>query len=404
MNNVVKRLITVLISLFLISYVAYQAYLALYNPLRTVRAESSTVRDFISADAFVVHDETLIQASTGSGVIDYTRADGESVAVGGVVANVYATVQVAENHNKLQGINDRIARLKQAGTYDGTTQVDLSALDEEIDGKFLSLADAASSSGLDKLDDTEPNLIDLLNKKQLATGEVNNFDAEIASLQQQASVLSPKSVSGVINIVSPVSGCFVSTIDGFEGMYDISKILDIKTSDIQRLMAAKTEVKSGTIGKVISEYQWYVTCVLSSDDALKLKVGNQISVQFLLSSESEVPVTVMAINKSGDSCAVVLQCDYMTGKLAVMRRQSIQIVTRDITGIKIANDYIHIVNGQKGVFVLEGNTVGFRNIVLVYSGNGYTMSGIDSSDSKRLQVYDSVIENGDDLYDGKVIK
>ena len=148
----------------------------------------------------------------------------------------------------------------------------------------------------------------------------------------------------------------MSSIDGYEGMFDIKKILDIKPETVSSLLSAKPAVKSGYIGKVVSEYEWYVTCVLDRNEALNLKVGDSEAVQFLLSSESEVPVTVAAVNYSGNSCAVVLKCEYMTSKLAVMRKQSIQIIIRDITGIRVSNENIHIVNGQKGCFVLFGNT------------------------------------------------
>jgi hypothetical protein len=93
----------------------------------------------------------------------------------------------------------------------------------------------------------------------------------------------------------------------------------------------------------------------------------------------------------------------MTGKLAVMRRQQVEIVSSEVNGIKIENDSINIVNGVKGVFILKGNTVAFRRIEPVYSGNGFTVSAVDTTDSKRLQVYDSVIIGGDDLYDGKIV-
>jgi hypothetical protein len=403
MNNVIKRLITIFISLFLLAYVGYQAYLGFYHPIRTVKAQSSTATDSIPANAFVVHNETLISADVGTGVIDYTRANGERVPLGGAVANVYASAQDAENQSSLQEIKNKIAQLQDSGTYEESTAADLNVLSGDIDDKILSLAQAASASDINSLDDTSNALLAMLNKKQLATGTVRDFSAQIAALQKQETALAAKTTGSVKAVTSPISGCFVSNVDGYEGMVDISKILDISASDIVKLESAKPAVKSGAVGKIVSEYEWYITCVISNDNALKLKVGNQISAQFLLSSESAVPVNVAAINKSADGCAVVLECDYMTSRLAVMRNQSINIITRQVTGIKLSNDVIHIVNGQKGVYVLEGNTVNFKNIEPAYTGNGYTMSEIDSTDSKRLQVYDSVIEDGDDLYDGKIV-
>ena len=404
MSNLARRLITIFLSLFLISYVGYQAYLAFYNPLRTVRAQSSTVRDTISANAFVLHDETLIQADVGSGVIDYTREDGGRVPKGGNVATIYANAQDAQNAEQLATINDKIAALQSAGSYLDSAALDLNVLDGELGDSFLNLADAASTSDVGSLGDASQSYLNLQNEKQLATGAATSYADVIASMQQQAAALQAKIGGGARAVTSPVSGCFVSAVDGYEGMYDISKILSIRPDNVKSLLSAKPSVKPGYVGKVVSQYEWYITCNLDRDDALKLKPGTDVGVQFLLSSQSQVPATVAAVNNSGDSYAVVLKCEYMTSKLAVLRKQSIQIILKDVTGIRVSNDDIHIVNGQKGVYVLAGNAAKFKNIVVNYSGNGYSMSAIDSTDSKRLQVYDSIIENGDKLHDGKVIK
>ena len=111
-----------------------------------------------------------------------------------------------------------------------------------------------------------------------------------------------------------------------------------------------------------------------------------------------------AINRCSDGYAVALECGTMTDKLSVIRKQNIQIIASEITGVKVPNSMIHVVNNTPGVYVLEGNTIVFRKIQPQYTGNGYTVSAVDPSDDSLLQVYDEAVVNGDNLYDGKVVK
>lgn len=403
MNGIVKGILTALLSLFLIGYVGYQAYHALYRPVTTERVYGGTVRDTITTEGFVLHNEKVITADTGSGVVDYTREDGERVSVNGVVANVYSNAQDAANARRAAQLDSEIAALSASGGGTGGSSADVTTLDTQISDCLRDLVDQTDSSTLDSLSDMRGQLLQMLNAKQLATGEAQDFSARIAQLQQQKNALG-KNTGRVKSITVPVSGYFVSSVDGYEGMYDTGKIQSITTADIQKLESAKPQPQSGAVGKVVSDYEWYIVCRVGETDARKLKVGQSIDAQFMLSSAGEVPVTVEAINRCSDGYAVVLQCGTMTDKLAVIRQQTVQIVASEITGVKVANSMIHVVNNTPGVYVLEGNTIVFRKIQPQYTGNGYTVSTADPSDDSLLQVYDEVVVNGDNLYDGKVVK
>lgn len=397
MSVILKRLLTIAASVLLLAYVVYQGYLTFYHPMRTQKAQSSTVRDSVTVQLLMLHSDTVITGSAGAGVIDYTRGNGERVPKGGVIANVYASAQDAQKAAKLAAINAKIAKLRQ---YGGTASGDVAALDSDIGSQMLSLADASSASGLESIEAAGDKLLDLLNRKQVETGTVKDFTAVTAALTKQAADLGTVNPTGTIS--SPVAGCFVSTTDGYENV-DVSSITSLSTSALQKLLSRKTSAQAGAVGKVISGGEWYMAAKISKDDAVRIPKGASMTVRFPSSSQDDVPVTVRAVNKSSDGCALVLGCGSMTDKLAVMRRETAELVIDNVTGIKIDNDNIHIVGSDKGVYILRGNTVQFKKIVPVYSGNGFTVSGIDSADSSRLQVYDSVIIGGDDLYDGKIV-
>lgn len=402
-GGLARGVVTGVLSLLLLFYVGYQAYHALYHSVTTQRVAATTVRDSFTAQGVVLHSETVLTADVGTGVVDYTRSDGERVAKNGTVAGIYSNAGDAAKAAALTRLQSQIQTLKTAGSSADVSAADVNVLDSRIDESLIELAGLTSSpGGLADLAQAQSRLLGVLNRKQLATGEVSDFGARIEKLQQQADALG--SVKPVRSVTSPVAGYFVAAADGYENLYDTAKVLSISTADIQKLESAKPHAPAGAIGRVVSDYEWYVVCTVPNSDARRLKVGAAASMQFLLSSEGEVPVTVAAVNRAGDSSAVVLRCGVMTDKLAVIRRQTVQIVVSEISGLRVPNSVIHVLHNVKGVYVRNGNTIRFKTIQPLYSGKGFTISAADPTNGNLLQVYDEAVVKGDNLYDGKVVQ
>jgi hypothetical protein len=403
MNSILKRILTVLISLLLICYVAYQGYSALYNPIRTMRADSGTFEDDINTDGFVLHNETVITQKP-SGVVDYLLQDGSSIAKDGEVAAVYKTAQDASNQHKIQQLSYQIQQYQQIGSSDEAASIDVDVLDSEIEKSFLQLSEDSDGSSAQNIESDRSDLVTLLDKKQLATGEIKDFSTQIANLQKQESQLSNNTGGQIGTVTAPVAGYFVSQVDGLENMYNAQNALSITADDVKKLLSAAPVSHQNVVGKVITGFDSYIVCNIDANDTYKLQVGNTLAIRFLLSSVGDVPVTVAAINQDSSGYAVVFKCDYMSSPFSVIRRQKIEIVADTYTGIKVPDSDVYIVNGSKGVYIRNGSIVQFKKIEQIYSASGYVVSAIDPSNQGNLQIYDEVIENGDDLYDGEFIK
>ena len=70
--------------------------------------------------------------------------------------------------------------------------------------------------------------------------------------------------------------------------------------------------------------------------------------------------------------------------------------------MKVNNKAIRELNGEKGVYVQRGNLIQFRKINIITSAEEYSIVEC-VMDSSYLQQYDTIITEGVDLYDGKVI-
>lgn len=402
-NGTLKWFLRVALSLFLLAYVGVQAYHAIYHPVHSQRVTLSTVQDTITADSISLHAETVLKSDT-AGVIDYTRSNGERVSKGGVVANIYPTEQDAQNEQALQELQGKITQLQTLSDTGNAGITDVNVLDAALRENLLKLADVTTDSDLNGLSDARENVLNYLNRKQLATGAVTNFNDAVAALQKQADALKAKISTSGRAVTAPLAGYFVETTDGYENAYDVSNITSIKPADVQKLLSEKVTPPAGTAGKIVSEFEWYVAALITPNQAHRLSENQQVNLRFVLSSEDAVPATVVALNPAGNQYALVLQCSDMTEKLAVIRRQSTRIIVGSYTGLQVDNRYINVIKGKQGVYVQDGNTARFRTIAPVYSGNGYTVSAVDSSDANRLQVYDAIITNRDDLHDGELLQ
>ena len=73
------------------------------------------------------------------------------------------------------------------------------------------------------------------------------------------------------------------------------------------------------------------------------------------------------------------------------------------TGFQVPNKAIREVDGQKGVFVLNGNIVKFKKINIDYSDSEMSICNNPNNENGFVELYDNIIVEGTDLYDGKIL-
>lgn len=403
MNSLLRRLIAVAVSLFLLCYVGYQAFKALYDPVSTTRAQLATADDSFQVNGFVLHTDSLV-TSGASGIIDYVVDDGERVEKNGLVAQVYPSAQQAADEREIREIDTEIAQLQVSAVAGDTAAIDISVLDDDIRDKFRALSDITSSGQLTGFEDARAAFLNLLNEKQVVTGKVAGFSQKVAQLQAQRARLAAALSSDIVNITTPVSGYFVSQTDGYENIFNLKNIKSITVPQVQGILAAKPAAPKA-VGRVIASYEWYVVAVMDTDSARRLKVGESVDISFPYVTQGKLPATVAAINGDGSgNFAVAIECDNMSADLASQRAGVVSISLGEYTGLKVQNSEIRFQNGVKGVYILDGNIARFRRLNVLYTGASYVISGYDPYNSAQLQVNDRIIDGGSKIYDGKVVK
>lgn len=284
-----------------------------------------------------------------------------------------------------------------------------------------------NNANIGKLDSNINSIINSVNHYQSFTGKTSSFKPEIASLQSQINELKKSSGDSIADIKAPKAGYFVANCDGYENCFDYSKIGNLTLDNLKNMK--KSSVPDNTIGKVISSLNWYIACEITADEATDLTLwGDDVTVDFSDASSNTVPASIYKIVQynNSDKALVILQCTYMDTTLSEIRQEPVEIGMGSYSGLRVSKKAIHDDYVEKstyddkgnehkeskkvqGVYVLYGSEVQFKEISIVYAGNDYVLCDSSPTDGtlfsgETISLYDQIITEGDDLYDGKVIK
>ena len=406
MNSVLKRVATIAAALVLLVYVGYQGYQMLFSTIETETVYSYGVYRTVDAQGLVIRSETPVTASQTDGYVYYSVANGERVAKGGKIAEVYKNEEDAWAYQQLLRLDEEIADLENIESQGSAGRVNLDLIDSQISSEMNQLVKEVHSPQMEDLQDNHSELLSLLNKQQITTGKAENFSQRIASLKKERSTLASAHSGAQSAIASPVAGYFVSEVDGYEETLPYEEAASMTVEDIQSALTSKPAVDSSRyLGKVVGDYEWYMACVVSESDAVNLQIGTQLTVLLPFVSDESVPMEVVAANQDKNgSVAIILQCDRMSEVLSSVRTETVQLQIERYEGLRVPKSaLVFDENNEAGVFVRVGNTAVFRKVNILYSASDYSICE-ESDESGSLKLYDDIIVGGKGLYDGKIIQ
>lgn len=396
------KIVTALLFLLFLVYFVYQAFATLM-PLTTGTAVYYKTYDGVQTVGTIIRDEKMLNTDK-SGVRYFVVGDGEKVSKNGTVANLYSSKQDAQVYTDMKNLENKIASIKEVQSYNNTEAVDLEILNRKIDTELIGLIGSCQDGVFEDSRSHADELLKVLNRKKIAVGEEQDYSGVLSQLTSQYNSLAANAPAAVGTIRSDVSGYFVSTVDGFEKNLTPEAVKTLTPDKLESL--TPDEVQDGAVGKVVSDYTWYIACTMSLKDSARFKIGDTVKLKTTLKTASELSVTVDSINLGNDDRVVmVFSCRNMNGDLAVMRTIPITVVMGEYEGLRVSNKAVRIVDGKTGVYVISGMQAKFVAIDIVHSASGYTLCKINEGNSgSSLRLYDEVIEKGKNLYDGKIIR
>ena len=397
-GKVLKTGLIILLCVFIV----HQFAAMIYKPITTASAMYYDTYDGIDITGYFVRDEHVIDY-TPTGKERYVVNDGEKVAKGGIVAEVFSSSDTAASYVKCDELEKQIETLESINSVSDPASVDLDTMNNNINESYINLLNSFKNGNYLNVSGYTNDLLTLMNKKQLLTGQTTDFTNLLTNLKTQLSQLKAGLPAPVRNVTADTSGFFVSNVDGLEDVLKIDSVDKIDDSVFDKLSVAKS---SGGFGKIVSNYSWYIVAKINNDEYLNFAEGSKVSLKTSINGAEEIEASVYKINasKNKNSAVVVFACNVMNGDIAVMRSAPMTIVTQKFSGIRISNRSVRVLNGQTGVYVVTGSVVKFKPIKILYSTDTFTLCEKDDNDTgNTIRLYDEVIERGKNLYDGKYI-
>ena len=407
MKPFVKQLLAIAAALLLVVYVGYQAYTVFRPRMETETVSRTTAYQTLKTDGVVYRDEAIINENPG-GYLFYSVQNGSRISRGGKIADIFNSEKDALAQQELNALDAEIASLSSINAQGTANRANLAAINQQINTAWLQITDEAQSTAFGDLGELHSRLLTLLNKQQITIGRVENYDQRLTEMRAERQTLAKSFQPATGSLTSPVAGYFIGDLDGYEGYCGINKVEETTVAKVQEALNYQPQAPSDGIGKIVSDYEWYLACVLPLADIAEVKVGSQFDIRMPFVSGEVIPMQLMAINKDASGqAALVFKCTNMDRDLSTVRVEKIEIRLREYEGLRIPESAIRFNEQQEpGVFVQVGNVLGFRRIQVLYhdATAGYSVCKIPDDTMKGyVDLYDKIAVKGEDLYEGKLV-
>ena len=402
-KNQAKNIFLAIAGVCIILYFVYQVIQMNSNPYKTELALERDIKNTVSTKAFIVRDEEYLTTDNTTGTVVSIAEDGKRVARGDSVAVVFQNTDSASAYVRISELKKEIEYYNQLKNRVGIGTNAPSSYNSLINNACINFISVSRNEIDSDFYDALNDFRDAITTRQLAVGKELSVDAKLAELEAELVSLESKA-TGYTTVASPNPGYYIGSVDGFETAISYDNVTSVDCSTINSLLSAQKQSVSGNVmGKLVDEFDWYLLCTVPYNESGDIEVGETVSVNVPNTAVGTIKCTVMHKgDKEDESVAVVLRCNIMNRNVANLRMENIEIITDEYTGIRINNKAIREIDGEKGVFVQRGNIISFKKINILYSTEDYSViEKVD--DSSYVRQYDTIITEGVDLYDGKVL-
>ena len=398
--------IILVLSLFVLIYFVGQVFFAGGEKVVTETAFTYSMTEDVPFEGVFLRNETVVYSS-GGGVLDYEHSDGSKVGKSSVIARRYRSEADIERRREIEKINEQIAVLTDAQRLAGTDNNQLETISSQINERHSLILESLIDGDYSAAQEQETAILGVLSKREISRGDVASYEAKISSLRSRASELEAMLSGDVEDIYAGGAGYFVSSVDGYEGKLTFDDADTINADRIEEILD-KPELKSdpAAVGKLIADYRWRVAAVIDSELLFGCYEGGEVTLR-VRNDPTPIQAEIVSITDTGrgDGTAVyVFECATLTSSVASGRTAQFKYIVNSYGGLRVSRSAIRYNDQQeRGVFIVQGGKLVFRKIDVEYWGEDYIICA-QNADDGYLKLYDKIVTEGKDLYEGKVVE
>lgn len=408
--------LTALISVFLMVYIAFQIKLASDGNIQIQVTENEKVTVYTELSGYIFMDEETIRYSeAGCVYIPHRDKIGKYVDMNEGVATLYRTDD-PEKVEKIEVIDKKIALLKECMRVNEGV-IGSKEYDRDVQNAYSAIISSARTGSLFGLKINTSLWIQAQGKKNIAVNYVVDYNKEINELEAERALIIESLGEGE-SINAHKNGKYFGACDGYEEYfsYEIAKKGGFEEfeeifSGIGEFSATKKD--STLCGKMMYSTKWYFVAKIDPEELKSFRTGSVYMGEFEENNKKAMPLTFERSVAEGEVAYGVFSCSEMPSDFELIRFQNVKIKTAVYEGLALEMSAIRYVDGELGVYIAKSDKVHFRRIKLIgeYSGLYIIKPWEDFTDAEKekagdkeyLSRFDTVIVSGKELYHGKYI-
>lgn len=411
-----------ILSLFVLLVAMGQVFFARRADYSTEVAYSYDHEADVSFDGVYMRDESLIYNS-GTGVLIFENEDGTKVGKSSVIARRYKSEGDSVYLREIEALKKQIEVLDSAEKLIGTDSSQLEAISAQINESHSDIISAVLDCDYAQASAKQSSLLEAMCKREITLKKSQGYSDKKSELNQEVSRLQSLISGTVQEVTAGNAGYFVSDVDGYEGEIgyaDISKMTEDKINAI--VETPKKSAGSGAIGKLISDYHWRVAAVIDAENMLGISVGDTVTLRVGSDGRKFEAEVVSKEAGSDDKVVCVFECDRLNSVVATGRTARFKLVINSYGGLRVPRKALRYNDkGERGVFVERGQSLVFKKVEVVFWSDDYVIckqnvikkpengnssedyDDYEEIDDDYLKLYDIIVTEGKNLYDGKFV-
>lgn len=379
-------------------YIVLQLYAILGRTYQTETAISASMEDTVPLSGIAMFDAVPV---SGGGSLGYLVEDGERVTEGTVLAEIYTDPAQSTQREELDRLDRIIDLLTKSENSVGS---DLALLTAQTRTALLNLLDQLDTASYTGMSDAIDEFLLAQNRLQISTGQSSGFTATLADLQTQRDAAAA-ALEGLQTITADRNGYFISTAAALP--LDLTE--DTLKSDTAAALSERMQQEipttgSDLAGRIVTGFSWRFYGVCDLDTAARFDGVTSVKIRVPGKQDEALDATVteVAADETAGLAKITLECRTINADVLRLGREDAEIVLNTYEGIRVSKRAMHIVDGERGVYVKYGSLQRFRRIVVLFEDENYLLLDPEAEDNE-VRLYDEIIVEGPNLQDGGLV-
>lgn len=379
-------------------YIVLQLYAILGRTYQTETAISASMEDTVPLSGIAMFDAVPV---SGGGSLGYLVEDGERVTEGTVLAEIYTDPAQSTQREELDRLDRIIDLLTKSENSVGS---DLALLTAQTRTALLNLLDQLDTASYTGMSDAIDEFLLAQNRLQISTGQSSGFTATLADLQTQRDAAAA-ALEGLQTIPADRNGYFISTAAALPlDLTEDTLKSDTAAALSERLQQEIPTTGSDLAGRIVTGFSWRFYGVCDLDTAARFDGVTSVKIRVPGKQDEALDATVteLAADETAGLAKITLECRTINADVLRLGREDAEIVLNTYEGIRVSKRAMHIVDGERGVYVKYGSLQRFRRIVVLFEDETYLLLDPEAEDNE-VRLYDEIIVEGPNLQDGGLV-